>query len=214
MNEKPSVHAPSNLLVMYRNTMIAILLVLLGNLVPTSLTTLSPSVQQRPQFVMVARCVRYKPSDPPPNAPYDIFFAPQRIPRISQMRENKNQDLFSLRDSLLLPPSLLMCVVCIKGKNPHSWGNSDLPSANITLGKVLPLLHISNSFSFKRHAKDFFFPHWWLEAFAFLHCIEGSTFHSFKWMAKGVESHICKGEVTPFSWKIKDVYLFLYLFIF
>lgn len=133
MNEKPSVNAPSNFLVMYRNIMIANLLVLLRNLVLTSLPTLSPSVQQRPQLVMVARCVRYKPSDPPPNAPYDIFFVPQRIPRISQRRENKNQDLFSSRNSLLLPPSLLMCVVCIKGKNPHSWGNSDQPSANITL---------------------------------------------------------------------------------
>lgn len=89
MNEKPSVNAPSNFLVMYRNIMIANLLVLLRNLVLTSLPTLSPSVQQRPQLVMVARCVRYKPSDPPPNAPYDIFFVPQRIPRISQRRETK-----------------------------------------------------------------------------------------------------------------------------
>ena len=116
MNEKPSVNAPSNFLVMYRNIMIANLLVLLRNLVLTSFPTLCPSVQQRPHLVMVARCVRYKPSDPPPNAPYDIFFVPQRIPRISKRRENKNQDLFSSRNSLLLPPSLLMCVVCIKGK--------------------------------------------------------------------------------------------------
>lgn len=29
-------------------------------------------------------------------------------------------------------------------------------------------------------------------------------------MAKEVESHICKGEVTPLCWKKKDVHLIIY----
>ena len=118
MNEKPSVNAPSNLQVMYRNIMIANLLVLLGNLVLTSLSMLSPSVQQRPQLVMVARCVCYKPSDP---SPYDTFLCHKEY-RVFRRRGKTKMRISSVPGIVYYYHPLCSCALSASREKIHIHG--------------------------------------------------------------------------------------------